>query len=144
MEVTPPQVPKHGKFVVLFYAPYCGYCREYKPVFEQLQRYLDMEKCGVKALMVNVETTSPPSWMSAGPITTVPKVVLLHNGSAKVFPSEHRKDLELLAHEACSYSGGIMGGSKPSWKEHVKSTFAKHRGMQFGDVMKLASRTYHS
>jgi thiol-disulfide isomerase/thioredoxin len=110
MEVAPSQISRDDYAVVLFHAPFCGHCRRFKPLFDEIPHVLKKLGCAAKAFEVNVEEhSSPPAWMTGGTITTVPRVVFLKDGKAKVFEGE--RDISVIAKEACT-SGSLSGGSR--------------------------------
>lgn len=64
--------------------------------------------CPAKAFEINVEDhPNPPAWMTGGPISTVPKVVFLNNGTSRAYEGE--RDISLIAKEACNFN--LSGGS---------------------------------
>lgn len=105
MEVNPSEISPNSFSVILFHAPFCGHCRRFKPIFDTIQP--SISKCGAKAYEVNVEQhPNPPLWMTAGQITTVPRIVILRNGKSRVYNGE--RDIESISSEVC---GSLSGGS---------------------------------
>jgi hypothetical protein len=142
MDVNPNQITKEFVGVVLFYAPFCGHCRRFKPEFEMVPPLI--KKCGAKALMVNLEVYSnPPRWMTDGDILTVPRIVFLNKGKASVFTGE--RNINDIATKVCNFVGpNLQGGATVDklrlWRQAILTALGTFRvprkGTQDYDVTK--------
>ena len=131
MEVSPSQISLKDQAVVLFHAPFCGHCRRFKPLFDDIPNVLKKRNCAVKAYEVNVEQyPNPPGWMTGGPITTVPRIVFLDKGNARIFEGE--RIIEDIAAQACEMGRGTLSGGEKSlppklliWREATLKALGK-------------------
>jgi thiol-disulfide isomerase/thioredoxin len=131
MEVSPSQISLNDRAVVLFHAPFCGHCRRFKPLFDDIPNVLKTLNCSVKSFEVNVEKyPNPPGWMTAGPINTVPRVVFLDKGKARVFEGD--RVIADIAAQACELDKGTLSGGGKSlplklmmWREATVKALGK-------------------
>jgi thiol-disulfide isomerase/thioredoxin len=83
-------------YVVLYYLPYCKYCKEFKPIFEKFSEELKRKGMHAKTYLYDVtdKMGTIPEHLTAGPFQTVPRVVFIkHNHSILYEGKRTVKDL---------------------------------------------------
>ena len=74
-------------YVVLYYLPYCGWCKKFKPIFESFSKEMKRLKIPGKTFMVDVTNKMGmiPENLTAGPFQTVPRVVFMDHGKSILY-----------------------------------------------------------
>ena len=78
--------------LVLFYAPWCFHCIQFKPVFQQFANYAATNFPNLK--LANVDCTQSPRLADAYHIEGYPTLLLLYKGN--VTPYNKPRDLDTL------------------------------------------------
>lgn len=66
--------------VILFYAPWCGYCKKFKPIWNHI-----VDNLKVQTYTFNMDNGPVPTEFSNLGIKTVPKLVTIKNGEKEVW-----------------------------------------------------------
>jgi thiol-disulfide isomerase/thioredoxin len=73
--------------VILFYAPWCGYCKKFKPLWNHICDTLHVDK-----FSYNMDNGPVPKEFQHLGIKTVPKIVTVKHGEIKVWEKQLNED----------------------------------------------------
>jgi thiol-disulfide isomerase/thioredoxin len=81
--------------IVLFYADWCGHCKNFKDTWKRIEKAF---KNRVNTYAINIDENTAPPHLCGSEIKSIPKIVTVKNGIAKVWanPLSDPQTLQLL------------------------------------------------
>lgn len=79
----------------MFYAPWCGFCKQFKPMYEKLAKIYENEQDDLQIVKVNADDADNREKLSAFTIHGFPTLVFVPRGNinaTKVFEGDREMD----------------------------------------------------
>ena len=69
--------------LILFYAPWCGHCKKFIPIWNNISR--NLKDLNIETYTFNMDTGPPPPEFLGADIKSVPKLVTVKNDKKQIW-----------------------------------------------------------